>query len=165
MNLVVRPAVAADHAAAGEVCVRAYAADGLGPGGYADKLRDVSSRVTVASVLVALADATVVGCVTFMPGPASPLSEIAREGEAEFRMLAVDPAAQGRGVGEALVRACLDAAAYGGSTALVCSSQDRMVAAHRLYERLGFTRDPARDWYPVPDVLLLSFVLQLREPA
>ena len=157
----VRAAVPADFEAAGEICVRAYAADGLGPGGYAEKLRDVAGRVAVASVLVAEDGGSVLGCVTFMSGPGGPLGEIAREGEAEFRMLAVDPAAQGRGVGEALVRACLAAAADLGRRALVCSSQDRMLAAHRLYERLGFVRDPARDWRPVEDVLLLGFVRSL----
>jgi hypothetical protein len=34
-----------------------------------------------------------------------------------------------------------------------------MVAAHRIYARLGFVRDPARDWSPVPGVALLAFEL------
>ena len=53
------------------------------------------------------------GSVTFvLPGTA--YAEMAGPGEAEFRMLAVDPAAQGRGVGEALVRACLERATDAG---------------------------------------------------
>jgi RimJ/RimL family protein N-acetyltransferase len=36
-----------------------------------------------------------------------------------------------------------------------------MTAARRLYERLGFRREPAHDWSPVPDMLLLGYVLEL----
>jgi GNAT superfamily N-acetyltransferase len=151
-----------EHELVGDICVAAYAVDGLGPDWYAPVLRDVAGRVAAASVLVAEVDGRVVGAVTFMADAGGPLHEIAVEGEAEFRMLAVDPAAQGRGVGEALVRACLSLASGLGRRALVCCSQDRMAAAHRLYLRLGFERDPARDWAPVEDVRLLAFVRRLR---
>jgi hypothetical protein len=36
-----------------------------------------------------------------------------------------------------------------------------MTAAHRLYERLGFTRLPERDWTPLPGVDLLVYSLDL----
>jgi hypothetical protein len=36
-----------------------------------------------------------------------------------------------------------------------------MVAAHRLYERLGFTRLPERDWSPLPGVHLMAYGLEL----
>jgi hypothetical protein len=36
-----------------------------------------------------------------------------------------------------------------------------MTAAHRLYERLGFARAPARDWSPVPEVQLRVYELAL----
>ncbi|GAA3285443.1 hypothetical protein GCM10020218_045300 [Dactylosporangium vinaceum] len=35
-------------------------------------------------------------------------AEVARDGEAEFRTLAVDPALQRRGVAQALVQACVE---------------------------------------------------------
>ena len=64
------------------------------------------------------------------------------EDEGEFRMLAVAPAARGRGVGEALVRLCLDRFRADGCRARSCiSTLAEMTAAHRLYERLGFVRD------------------------
>jgi ribosomal protein S18 acetylase RimI-like enzyme len=156
----VRPVRPDELEAVGELCVAAYTADGLGPGGYASVLRDVAARVAVASVLVAEMDARVVGAVTFMAS-AGPLREIALDDEAEFRMLAVDPGARGRGAGEALVSECAARARAGGFRALACSSQDRMAAAHRLYARMGFVREPARDWSPVDGVRLLAFVLPL----
>jgi hypothetical protein len=32
-----------------------------------------------------------------------------------------------------------------------------MAAAHQVYGRLGYARDPERDWSPVPGVDLLAF--------
>jgi hypothetical protein len=43
----------------------------------------------------------------------------------------------------------------------VLSSLPVQVEAHRLYERLGFRRDPARDWTPRPGIDLLGFELTL----
>jgi ribosomal protein S18 acetylase RimI-like enzyme len=104
------------------------------------------------------------GGVTFVTGP-GPVADIARPGESEIRALAVDRTARGRGVGDALVRACVDRArALEGCTAIVLSSQRSMHAAHRLYERLGFVRTPGRDWNPVPhldDLTLLTYELTL----
>jgi ribosomal protein S18 acetylase RimI-like enzyme len=36
-----------------------------------------------------------------------------------------------------------------------------MTAAQRLYERLGFTRLPERDWSPVPGIDLLVYTYEL----
>lgn len=102
--------------------------------------------------------------MTFVPA-GGPMAEVSRDGEAEIRMLAVAKDARGRGVGTALVRACVDRArATAGCGAVVLSTQRTMRSAHRIYERLGFTRDPARDWNPVPhldDIMLLSYELTL----
>ena len=81
--------------------------------------------------------------------------------EAAFRMLVVDAAARGRGIGELLVRTCLDRARAAGKRRMVLSTDPRMHAAHRLYERLGFTRLPERDWTPVPGVDLLVYAREL----
>ena len=72
-------------------------------------------------------------------------------------MLAVAPAAQGRGVGRVLVELTLDRFRTDGARAVVLSSLDSMAAAHRVYERLGFARAPDQDWSPMPDVSLLAF--------
>jgi ribosomal protein S18 acetylase RimI-like enzyme len=74
-------------------------------------------------------------------------------------MLAVSPAARGRGVGEALTRRVLDRGLELGLNGVVLSSSQEMAAAHRLYERLGFYRTPAADWSPVPDVTLITYRL------
>jgi ribosomal protein S18 acetylase RimI-like enzyme len=50
----------------------------------------------------------------------------------------VDEAARGRGVGEALTRAALEAAATAGAEEVELTSSPRREAANRLYPRLGF---------------------------
>jgi ribosomal protein S18 acetylase RimI-like enzyme len=167
-SLVLRRATPADHEPAGEVTVAAYADFTLGPDDpYVRRLRDAGTRDREAELWVATPDdrpGEVLGCVTLCP-PGSPWRELARDDEGEFRMLAVAPAARGRGVGEALARLCLDRFRHEGCRAVVISSLPQMAAAHRLYARLGFRRLPERDWTPVPGVDLIAFAVDLEETA
>jgi len=159
----IRRAGAEDLAAVGEVTVAAYAGFVLGPSDpYIGRLRDTAARAAQAELWLAEDDGTVLGTVTVCP-TGSVWREISRPGEGEFRMLAVSPPAQGRGVGEALARFAIDRFATQGVHAMVVSSLSTMHAAHRLYERLGFLRDVERDWSPAPGVELLAYVLP--EPA
>jgi ribosomal protein S18 acetylase RimI-like enzyme len=87
--------------------------------------------------------------------------EVSRPGEAEIRTLAVDPAASGQGIGEALTRRMLDLARERGFGAVILSSSTTMHAAHRLYERLGFVRHPERDWSPGRGIQLITYGLTL----
>ncbi|MET9562681.1 GNAT family N-acetyltransferase [Streptomyces tauricus] len=177
MDIVIRRAEPGEYTALGEITAQAYLGDGLLDFGESDEylgeLRNVAKRAAAADVLVAVEDVEgggagargrLLGGVTFVPA-GGPMAEVSRDGEAEIRMLAVAKDARGRGVGTALVRACVDRArATAGCGAVVLSTQRTMHSAHRIYERLGFTRDPARDWNPVPhldDIMLLSYELTL----
>jgi ribosomal protein S18 acetylase RimI-like enzyme len=93
--------------------------------------------------------------VTFVL-PGSRYAEMARPDEAEFRMLAVDPTAQGRGVGRLLIDECLRRAAEAGREAVVICCRDFVTSAQRLYITMGFERVPERDWEPVPGIRLLG---------
>jgi ribosomal protein S18 acetylase RimI-like enzyme len=148
----------------GEIVVAAY--DGIGAlegdDEYVPELRDVARRSTEAVVLGAVDHATgaLLGCVTYVPDPSNPWAEHLRDGEAGIRMLAVDPGAQGRGVGTALVAACLERARAGGRRAVFLHSLPVMEGAQRIYDRFGFRRVPDRDWV-FPEFLLMGFVLDL----
>ncbi|HEY2763241.1 MAG TPA: GNAT family N-acetyltransferase, partial [Pseudonocardiaceae bacterium] len=145
----------------GRVTLEAYLADGMvTPGSsYSAELADGARRAGQAELLVAAGPGgRLLGTVTVcLPG--SPLSEISRPGELEFRMLAVAPEARGAGVGAALVAAVLRRATEVGAYSVVLCSAERMHAAHRLYTRLGFSRLPDRDWEPVPGFRLMAFGL------
>lgn len=165
MDLTIRAARPDEYAETGELVARAYLDGGLLDFGeddpYLTTLRDAASRAAQAELLVAEdGRGTVLGTVTFV-GAGGPYAERAAEGEGEFRMLAVRQGARGRGVGEALVTACVERARALGLRGLVLSTQRHMFAAHRLYERLGFVRTPERDWCPVEDVPLWAYTLAL----
>ncbi|MGW9195803.1 GNAT family N-acetyltransferase [Micromonospora chersina] len=168
-GLLVRRAEPADFPAVARLTVAAYEADGQlkGETGYAPVLADVATRAETGEVLVAADEVTgeVLGAVTFVL-PCTPYAELAGPGEAEFRMLAVDPAAQGRGAGAALVDACVARATeLGCSAVVICVRSGLAPVAQRLYARLGFVRAPEKDWTPVPGVELLGLRLGLKPPA
>ena len=158
MPFEIRAATPAEFAAIGDLCVRAYAPFLDGDSDYVEVLRDAASRAADAELLVACEAERLLGTVTYVPD-GGPLGEIAGARETEFRMLAVDPRAQGRGVGAALLRHMVDAS-FALERAIVCSSLPEMRTAHRIYERAGFRRLPERDWSPVPGVQLLAFGLR-----
>ncbi len=164
----VREARPEEHDRAGEVVVRAYltlevfAGGHAGATAYLGQVRDVRDRAGECRVLVAVdADGTILGCVTYVPDHGSRFAELELPGEAGFRMLGVAPEAMGRGVGRALVEACITLARGADRTGIAISTSPDMAAAHRLYERLGFRRAPARDFSPAPGVRLWAYVLAL----
>jgi len=158
---VITPAGPADFDRIAELTVGVYTAEDLVSPGYVPQLADVAGRADRAELLVARdADGRVVGSVALVLS--GDFGEVTRSPEeAAFRMLAVDPAVRGLGIGEALVRACLTRAEAAGKRRVVLSTGDRMQTAHRLYERLGFTRLPERDWTPVPGIDLWVYALEL----
>jgi ribosomal protein S18 acetylase RimI-like enzyme len=160
-DLLLRRAAPADHETVGALTVAAYAEFIAGPDdGYLAQLRDAARRDREAELWVGERDGEVLGTVT-LALEGSPWREIGRPGEGEFRMLAVNPAARRQGVGEALTRLALDRFRELGAHAVVLSSLAEMAAAHRVYMRLGFVREPERDWSPIPGVDLVAFRLEL----
>jgi ribosomal protein S18 acetylase RimI-like enzyme len=60
--------------------------------------------------------------------------------ESRIEDVVVDEAARGRGVGEALVRECIEVARRRGASIVELQTARARVAANRLYERMGFER-------------------------
>jgi ribosomal protein S18 acetylase RimI-like enzyme len=155
------PARPEDYARIAELTVGVYVDGGLASDGYTPELADVAGRADRAELLVVRdAEGRIVGSVALvLEGDFGEVTT--SDDEAAFRMLVVDPSARGQGIGELLVNTCLDRARAAGKRRMVLSTGPRMTAAHRLYERLGFTRLPERDWSPVPGIDLRVYSLDL----
>ena len=165
MTIRIREIRPEEYEALGDLTVAAYLAVGAGAyPGYLAYIRDIAARAAACPTLVAVDDGRVIGGVTYVPGPGTPYSEAETAEDAGIRMLAVDPAAQNRGAGRALVEACTARAREEGKKRIVLLTTEPMVAAQHLYERLGFRRAPELDWRPEPDVALLGFALDLTGP-
>jgi GNAT superfamily N-acetyltransferase len=76
-----------------------------------------------------------------------------------FRLLAVNPAAQGYGVGAALIEHCIALARADGNSQLIIHSTAAMQTAWGMYERRGFVRSVDLDFM---QELLQVFGFRLR---
>ena len=132
---------------------------------YYAELGDVASRAAVPTntILVAHgADGSLLGGVTFLLDLAhygAPVPSDLEDG-AGIRMLAVAPAAQGRGVGRALTVECLERARAARKRQVLLHTTRVMPVARRLYEKLGFRRLPEVD-FEVPGGVVEGFLLDL----
>lgn len=145
--MIIRPMRQDEAARVGALTLAAYDHYGRIVGPYRDQLADPRPRAAgCTALLVAEVDGRVVGTVTDVrPGDSGWEGRPTPEGDCGFRVLAVDPAAEARGVGRRLVTACLDRARREGCHRSVITSMSWMTRAHRLYERLGFVRRPDLD--------------------
>lgn len=149
-------------AAAAEVTVEGYRdfyKERLGT--YAERLRDIAARARDAVVLVAVEDGAVLGTVTYVSDQRSPYAQGMRDGDAGIRMLSVSPSHMGRGVGRALSQRCIERARWEGKHRIVLHADEDMKISQRLYETLGFRRDPSRDFRPDEETNLICYVLDL----
>jgi ribosomal protein S18 acetylase RimI-like enzyme len=178
--VLIRDATPEDLPEVGEIRVSAYLAGGfLSMGsGYEAYLRGLGTDgghhvlVAVAPEGSANLSGRIVGTVTLQEWPRAG-QVVTGPGEAEIRALAVVPAAQGAGVGRALLSAVIARAADLAIRHLVLCTQPDMRAAHHLYQRADFVRLPERDFSPDHEVTLLAYGLILdpaaptgqREPA
>ncbi|MGA1838926.1 GNAT family N-acetyltransferase [Herbiconiux sp. 11R-BC] len=143
-GLILRHARPTEYELVGALTERSFAA---GPYGHfarspeRERLeRDAGARARSGALLVAVdADGAVVGSATLVR-PGTPESRLATTGEAELRLLVVDPSRQRSGAGAALVRACIAEARRWGANAVVLDTGSLNSAAQRLYERTGFDR-------------------------
>ena len=169
MSYLVRPARPAEYAPVGRLTADAYRADGLldaadhpVESSYEAQLLDAARRAREAELWVAAEeDGEILGTVTWCP-PGSPWRQLARrDDQAEFRMLSVAPAGRRRGVGRALVDACLSRARLDRTSEVVIWSHPLMTGAHALYLRMQFERAHDLDGSPAPGVHLWGYRLPL----
>jgi ribosomal protein S18 acetylase RimI-like enzyme len=170
MEVRLRDARAEDQEAIREVTLASYQqyAETLGPlwALYRENIVSTLASVAPAEQIVAEGEGAIVGAVLLYPGrgvePGGAGAGPVATKWPEVRLLAVRPAARGRGIAEALMRECVRRARAAGAAALTLHTTDMMEAAVRLYKRMGFTRDPGLDWSPAPTLTVKGFRLSLR---
>jgi len=156
----IRRADLTDADQVGMLAERVYRQGGWANDEYSKLLLDGRLRIEEATVLVAVTDGVIVGTVT-VARAGSHWASVGRAGEAEVRMLAVDETARGRGIAERLMNGCEALARDEGAAAVVLSTEPDMYAAHRLYRRRGYVRQPGRDWRTGGGTSLMVYRLSL----
>jgi GNAT superfamily N-acetyltransferase len=148
MTIVVRKLQPGDDAAAAGKVVQetylqlpGYPRDDV----YDEALAAVAARAVTSEIVVAVDGDRIIGCLTYVVHHTSPDYEFDDPEGASFRYFAVARSEQGRGVGAAMVQWCIERARSDGKRRLRIHTLESMPAAQRLYERLGFRRDPAND--------------------
>jgi len=120
--------------------------------GYYAMVRDAPARVRNPAIQVVAAVATggeLLGSadlITEMAHYGSGGTATRRSDAAGIRLLAVTPAARGRGVGKALTRDCIERARALGRSSVVLHTTRAMETAWRMYEQLGFRWSPDLDF-------------------
>jgi ribosomal protein S18 acetylase RimI-like enzyme len=160
VTVSIRRATLDDADAIGRLTESSYR-EHVGDREYLEELRDAAPRIRKAEVLVATMGDEIVGSVV-VAVPGNPYAEIGRPDELEVRMLAVAEVARGQGIAASLMDAVEARAGELGLPAVVLCTAPTMHAAHRLYERRGYERQPDRDWYiEEEDFTLLAYRVAL----
>lgn len=145
----VRVALPEEHEAAGRVTADAYR-EFVRPGDddwerYLARIADVGERAGRTSILVAVEDGRILGSLTLeLEGRVRDEGDADHRalalGEAHIRMLGVDPSARRRGIARTLMAEAERLARETGKTEITLNTTERMQAAQRMYEALGYER-------------------------
>jgi predicted N-acetyltransferase YhbS len=166
-----RDALPADRPTIADLTMRAYGeyATVMHPGAWTaleEALRASLAEDQGVTRIVAEMDGRIVGSVAlYDPGAAHYTGLASETAWPEVRLVAVDPSVRGRGVARALVLECMRRARAAGATTLGLHTSQSMHNARRLYERLGFVRDPDHDFHPPGGELVEGYRLRLDDPA
>lgn len=139
--MLIRPFGHTDAAAVNAVALAAFAQyDGV----YSDwetLMRGVGAMAALAEhsdVLVADIDGAVAGAVAYFGPGTTPRADFFEPEWPIIRMLVVDPAARGRGVGRRLTEACIDRARRDGARLIALHTSPAMEVALAMYLGMGF---------------------------
>lgn len=164
MEITIRQADSEDFAEIRRITVDAYSGAGYIDDEYAYNhiLAAIEEGGYAGStLLVAESEGKIVGSV-FVTRAGGDFSDVAHDGELEFRMLAVEPGQQHKGIAHALVQAVIDRARRDPElSGVVLTIAPQMDGQHKLYESMGFVRIANRDFLLSDSFALHVFKLAL----
>ena len=144
MAPLVRTLRSGDDAALADIWEQAFIGDGHVRVSGRAVIRDVADTRRRGVVFVATEDEVLLGGVVL--ASQDTLVADRTRGELEVQRLGVARSGRGRGIAEKLMRAVMHEAHARGADALVLWTRPSMLAAQRLYERIGFERLAERDF-------------------
>lgn len=161
-TIEIRDARPEEYDEVGDVTARGYGdSHSTGTDSYTRVLRNVADRAQSCDIVVATLDGVIVGAAAY-PHKGGPYEDIAHAAhEGEFRMLTTVPEARGHSLGARLTQECLRRMRRDGRTRCVISVGRSNPIAERIYQGLGFERDPSRDWVAPDGFELNCWMLDL----
>lgn len=145
MSTLIRDAGEGDAEAIAALWTEAYFDEGEGGRDAPYARSDFDQTAAAAAyLLVTERNGAVVGVVALL-APGEPSRAIALNNEAELARLVVSSATRRQGVGRDLANRCAELARSEGWPAISLWSRPYQRAGHRLYESLGYQRQPERD--------------------
>ena len=137
---------------------------------YYNKLLDVATRASnpAISVFTVVSDSgQLLGSVDFINdmqhyGSGGTAGNVPNA--AGIRLLAVNPACRGMGIGKALTQFCIEKAQGLGRSQVILHTTKAMQTAWAMYERMGFERFPEID-FKQGTLEVYGFRLDLKPPA
>src|SRR5919201_7054188 len=149
-RMEIREARPEEYERVGDVVVAAYSPygrpDDEGWQGHLELVRQVADRAQRTVVLAAVENGRVIGSATIE------LFDVIGDDDKELppdmaflRMVGVAPDAQSHGGGRAMVEDVVRRVKVAGKRTLALRTTPQMERAHRLYESMGFARDPSLD--------------------
>ena len=127
--------------------------------GYRRDIVDVWGRLEESELILARSEGRIVGAVTYYPLRNSGQGEHANA--AGIRLLAVEPASRGKGIGRRLVLECIERTRARGVPSIVLHTTELMSVAAGMYERMGFVRLPKLDHHVRPGLTVKAYELRL----
>lgn len=132
---------------------------------YRAEIADVRSRMPFSQLIVAEHEAALRGAVTFYPDATKSQHQGWPDGFTEIRLLSVDPAVRGLGIGRLLTDECIRRAKDLGAHTIGLHTSHLMWVARDMYERMGFVRAPQYDFTPdpvdMPDLIAIAYTLEI----
>lgn len=145
MALIIRDAVAEEFSRVAALNVKAYQeySQALTPDNWKimqTNLLNVAEIAKAGRLIIAQQEQNLVGSVVYCP-PGTSNSRLFQSEWASLRMLAVLPQYRGLGVGRQLSLECVHRAKQDNAEVVGLHTSEVMVAARKMYERLGFEQD------------------------
>lgn len=127
---------------------------------YQQNIKTTLGDFRPAELIVAEQEDAIVGSVLLYPA-GTVLTHIDENAAPfrwpEIRLLAVQPASRGQGIGAALVSECIERARQAGVEAVTLHTLDFMKSAMQMYEGMGFVRFPELDVAASPEYYVKAY--------